>query len=262
MEIKEIPKGQVIFESGQKINAFHLIAKGTVEVIYPGGKYLLHGGDILGLCELDRDDSYVGYRAVDDVSLIEYPMEEGKPAESVFSNTETLKYFMASLFRQLYEMFRQYKQLESECETLYGNLSKKYGYYIDMCTKFQMEPTELEGQEGVSGFFLEEGLPFWMMGYYVSLKKIMVSWDYEHENHDFVYGFFTKAGEDLRTIIDTCYELYEYKNNVHNFILNEKGVDIFGRLLSLYALSHSAPSGFGYQYPRLLLPQYLTRSPA
>ena len=234
MEIKEIPKGQVIFESGQKINAFHLIAKGTVEVIYPGGKYLLHGGDILGLCELDRDDSYVGYRAVDDVSLIEYPMEEGKPAESVFSNTETLKYFMASLFRQLYEMFRQYKQLESECETLYGNLSKKYGYYIDMCTKFQMEPTELEGQEGVSGFFLEEGLPFWMMGYYVSLKKIMVSWDYEHENHDFVYGFFTKAGEDLRTIIDTCYEPYEYKNNVHNFILNEKGVDIFGRLLSLY----------------------------
>lgn len=234
MEIKEIPKGQVIFESGQKINAFHLIAKGTVRVVYPGGKYLLHGGDILGLCELDRDDAYVGYRAEEDVSLIEYPMEDGKPASSVFNNTETLKYFMASLFRQMYEMFRQYKQLESECETLYSNLAKKYEYYIGLCTKFQMEPAELEGQEGVAGFFLEEGLPFWMTGYYVSLKKIMVSWNYEHESNDFVYGFFTKAGEDLRTIIDTCYELYEYKNNVHNFILNETGVDIFGRLLSLY----------------------------
>ena len=234
MEIKEIPKGQVIFESGQKINAFHLIAKGTVGVIYPGGKYLLHGGDILGLCELDRDDAYVGYRAEDDVSLIEYPMEDGKPAPSVFSNTETLKYFMASLFRQLYEMFRQYKQLENECEAMYSNLAKKYEYYIGMCTKFKMEPDEMEGQEGVAGFFMEEGLPSWMTGYYVALKKIMISWDYEHESNDFVYGFFTKAGEDLRTIIDTCYELYEYKNSVHNFILNEKGVDIFGRLLSLY----------------------------
>ncbi len=111
MEIKEVTQGQIIVESGQKIDALYLVTKGTVSASYKGGKYLLNSGDVIGLCEYRRGEAIMEYKAEEAASIIAYPLDGIKLPESVINNAEALKYFIISHFRQIYEMFRQYKRL-------------------------------------------------------------------------------------------------------------------------------------------------------
>ena len=49
---KEIQKGAVICQNGQTADSIHMIIKGTVRAIYPGGEYLLEKGDVIGLFDI------------------------------------------------------------------------------------------------------------------------------------------------------------------------------------------------------------------
>lgn len=53
MGMREILKGTVIYESGQKLNGLMMIMRGTAVVIFEGGSYELHNGDVIGLPESD-----------------------------------------------------------------------------------------------------------------------------------------------------------------------------------------------------------------
>ena len=52
MGMREILKGTVIYESGQKLNGLMMIMRGTAVVIFEGGSYELHNGDVIGLPDL------------------------------------------------------------------------------------------------------------------------------------------------------------------------------------------------------------------
>ena len=45
MGMREILKGTVIYESGQKLNGLMMIMRGTAVVSFEGGSYELHSGD-------------------------------------------------------------------------------------------------------------------------------------------------------------------------------------------------------------------------
>ena len=58
---KELQKGTVICQSGQPVDSIHMIIKGTVRVIYTGGEYFLEKGDVIGLCDLYRQNYIFTY---------------------------------------------------------------------------------------------------------------------------------------------------------------------------------------------------------
>ena len=112
---KEIQQGQILFQGGQKIDALYLIVKGTVSVVYPGGCYILHNGDVVGLCAAGCDVAYAEYRAEEELTVISYPFEPGKVKEMVDKNGDAVRFFVSSLFRQLKEVFENYKASASAC---------------------------------------------------------------------------------------------------------------------------------------------------
>lgn len=234
MEIKEVPQGQTIVASGQKMDVLYLITKGTVSAVYPGGKYLLNSGDVIGLCEYKCGETIMEYRAEDAVSLIAYPLEGVKLPEAVTGNAEALKYFIVSHFRQIYEMFRQYKRLWTECNNLYDYLNNSYKEYSAMCVKYNLSQGELPGYGELSRLSLSEDIPFWMIGYYVTLKKALNVWEFDKDSIDFAHGFLLRTSEDMCTVVKLCSQMQAYKKKVCSFFMNEGGIDFLELLTVLY----------------------------
>lgn len=235
MEIKEVPQGQVIIEKGQKIDVMYLIVKGTVSAVYPGGRYLLNSGDVIGLCEMSRGEAVMEYKAQEGVSVIRYPLEEGRLPESLYSNAEGLKYFIISHFRQIYEMFRQYKRFQAECTYLYDYVIGNYREYTSLCEKYGMLPEKLSGYEEISRLFLKNDIPVWMIGYYVTLKKALGIWEFDKESIDFARGFLFRASQDMLATMEQCKQMLLYKQKICKFLMNDNGTDILELLLPLYA---------------------------
>ena len=234
MEIREVPQGQTIVASGQKMDVLYMITKGTVSAVYPGGRYLLTSGDVIGLCEFKCGEAIMEYRAEDAVSVIAYPMEGVKLPEAVTGNAEALKYFIISHFRQIYEMFRQYKRLWTECNNLYDYLNNSYKNYTAMCAKYSLSPGELAGFGELSRISLSEDIPFWMIGYYVTLKKALNVWEFDKDSIDFAHGFLLRASEDMCAVVKLCSQMQAYKKNVCSFFMNESGMDYLELLTVLY----------------------------
>lgn len=234
MEMKEVLQGQTIVASGQKLDTLYLITKGTVSALYPGGKYLLNSGDVIGLCEYKCGETIMEYRAEETASVIAYPLEGMKLPEIVTGNAEALKYFIISHFRQIYEMFRQYKRLGTECNNLYDYLSNSYKEYTAMCIKYSLTPGELSGYGEFSRLSLSEDIPFWMIGYYVTLKKALNVWEFDKDSVDFAHGFLLRASEDMCAVVKLCSQMQAYKKKVCAFFVNESGMDFLELLTVLY----------------------------
>ena len=73
---KELQKGTVICQSGQPVDSIHMIIKGTVRAIYTGGEYFLEKGDVIGLCDLYRQNYIFTYTALDDVTIATFPYKK------------------------------------------------------------------------------------------------------------------------------------------------------------------------------------------
>ena len=64
MGMREILKGTVIYESGQKLNGLMMIMRGTAVVSFEGGSYELHSGDVIGLPDCGLSIKGVGAEEV------------------------------------------------------------------------------------------------------------------------------------------------------------------------------------------------------
>ena len=73
MGMREILKGTVIYENGQKLNGLMMIMRGTAVVIFEGGSYELHNGDVIGLPDLIHKETNFRYVAKENLAVVDYP---------------------------------------------------------------------------------------------------------------------------------------------------------------------------------------------
>ena len=73
MGMREILKGTVIYESGQKLNGLMMIMRGTAVVSFEGGSYELHSGDVIGLPDLIHKEANFRYVAKENLAVVDYP---------------------------------------------------------------------------------------------------------------------------------------------------------------------------------------------
>ena len=108
MTTKEFLQGQRILESGQKIDTLYLIMRGVVSAAYPEGSYSLHSGDVVGLCEIDTNEAYMDYKAESKLSVIAYPLKDGRLLDLFDSHNDAVKYFISSFIEfcpYIFEIF-------------------------------------------------------------------------------------------------------------------------------------------------------------
>ncbi len=234
MTTREIQQGQVIFQSGQKINVLYLIVKGTASVVYPGGCYILHSGDVIGLCSAGCKVAYAEYRAEEKLTVIGYSFEPERIKEMIDGNSDAIRFFISSLFRQLKEIFGNYRRLKTECNELYDHFMISYQDYMRLCGKYNIVPGEPDGYKELERLSLERDMPPWMRGYYSALSQMISAWDVRKVENDFVSGMLLRASTDIHTVAVLCGQMDEYKKNICQIIMNEEGTNLLELLISLY----------------------------
>lgn len=235
MTTKEFLQGQRILESGQKIDTLYLIMRGVVSAAYPEGSYSLHSGDVVGLCEIDTNEAYMDYKAESKLSVIAYPLKDGRLLDLFDSHNNAVKYFISSLFRQINAVMGQYKLLKIESASLYDYVRSCYEDYVRLCEHFQTSPGNPADYENLERMTLEEDIPMWIGGYYSTLEQMLAVWDSNKTDNEFVCGFLTRASQDVHNMILLCNQIQEYKHDICRILLNENGLDLSELLVSLYS---------------------------
>ena len=70
MTSKHLSAGSIFIQAGQTLDCFWYVAEGTLQAEYSGGFITLEKGDILGLCDFNRDTHSLTYRATSECSVV------------------------------------------------------------------------------------------------------------------------------------------------------------------------------------------------
>lgn len=232
--MREIPQGKVIYSTGQKLDSFYLIRKGTVIVTYQGGKYLLQSGDVIGLCEIGNGISGMEYRTGTALEALVYPYGAAQMKHLFESSRDVVRYFTSSFFRQLNEILTRYRVLREESMDLYGYLQSSYQTYLSLCEKYGVLPEKVDGYDELIQPSAREEVPMWINGYYSTLEQMISIWDYNKTDYDFIYGFMLKSASDIRTILTLSQKLHRYQTAACKYLMNEDGLDLVDLMFHLY----------------------------
>lgn len=232
--MKEIKGGTILLSEGQLIGERCLITKGTVKVSCTGIKYLLRGGDVVGLCEANRETADMEYQAQENLTVIPFPGNKEQIKQMMVKNGETVRYFVSSLFRQLSEIGGQCRKLQMESDSLWEYLHRCYNDYKQFCKEGNRSAETLQGYEELQKPEMEDYPPDWLGGYYATLEQMLSVWDCNNTDNDFIYGLIIKASADMQKMIAYCKEAQAYKEELCRYFMNESSPGLFDFYTELY----------------------------
>ena len=234
MAAVEFSQNTVIYERGQKITNLYMIMRGSVRASYDGGSFILRNGDVIGLMGLGKEESYMKYETVENISVLVFPCQMTALRKLFENSVETIRYFMSSLFRQFNELLSQYKLSKIESHCLHNYITTCYQEYISLCSKNHISPGELETYTEFLKEQSQEDVPTWMTGYYGTLEQMISVWDANKTDIDFIVGVLVKAGEDMKNIVWLCQEMCSARQDGCQVLMNENSLDMFDLYMTLY----------------------------
>lgn len=234
MGMREILKGTVIYESGQKLNGLMMIMRGTAVVSFEGGSYELHSGDVIGLPDLIHKEANFRYVAKENLAVVDYPSKVSELKKFFKEHGEVVRYFQSSLFRQLNELLLHYKEVQTASDMMQDYLTGSYENYIRICENNHISPGELERYEELSNIPQEEKIPDWISGYYSTMEQMLSVWDKNKTDMNFVVGFMSKTCDDMNQMAGLYGRMKDHIQEVCELLMNESGLDLLELYLSLY----------------------------
>ena len=234
MAAVEFSQNTVIYERGQKITNLYMIMRGSVRASYDGGSFILRNGDVIGLMGLGKEESYMKYETVENISVLVFPCQMTALRKLFENSVETIRYFMSSLFRQFNELLSQYKLSKIESHCLRNYITTCYQEYISLCSKNHISPGELETYTEFLKGQSQENVPAWLTGYYGTLEQMISVWDANKTDIDFIVGVLVKAGEDMKNIVWLCQEMWSDRQDGCQILMNENSLDMFDLYMTLY----------------------------
>ena len=117
--MKEIKTGTVLVTEGEKFLERSLIMKGNVRAVAGGLNLLFRAGDVIGLCEADKDEALFEYRAETDLNILPFTGDKNQFKAVMEKNNEIARYCISSLFRQMNDIRGRCGVLRVESDTLW-----------------------------------------------------------------------------------------------------------------------------------------------
>lgn len=232
--MKEVKEGTVLIEEGQIFKERYLIMKGMVRAVNAGGTLLLRAGDIIGLCEADKNTADFTYKVTEDVSLLPFPGEKSGLHMVMEKNGEMIRYFKNSLFRQLNEIGGRRRLLQDTMDNLWQYLKDCYDKYIMFCKEEGSVIEVLPGYEELQKPESKICPPDWLGGYYATMEQMLAVWDHNNTDYEFFHGFLLKTSADIENLIMYCREMQAYREELCHYLMNEDDVDLFDLYTNLY----------------------------
>lgn len=234
-----LEKGKRIYNSGQPMTAFHLVTKGKVLVEYPGGTYQLGKGDVIGVCELCSEIHFLGYTAMEDTVILTYRFN-GMDAldELLQKHPDVARLFLISLFHQISMLLELSFSSEMNCTSLHQNLMEDYAKYNSLCSRYHIQPQELEGLAEISAHMGGDSADMWLNSYYLGLQHIYSGTGVDSKSFmlepGVSLGMLRKGSLDFRRTFTVLEEQMSYCSNIAGYYFNSSGNDLFEFFTSLY----------------------------
>lgn len=234
MALREIPENTVIYEQGQQITCLYLIMRGNVRASYEGGSFVLRNGDVIGLAGISNGEAYLKYVTMEKVSVMPFPYQAGDLHKLFESSSESMKYFMSSLFRQLNELLSQCKLYQMDGKSLRQYLAECFENYTSICSRNLISPSELERYEDSKKQQTEKEVPSWITGYYGTLEQMISVWDYNNTDMDFIVGTLIKCSQDMEDMIQICRNFLHERQESCRLLMNQNSLDMFDLYMTLF----------------------------
>ena len=237
MTAKNVTAGETIIEKGQALDCFWYISEGSVSAQFDGGSVTLEKGDIIGVCDFNRDCHFLSYKALTDCSLAPY----GSPAvllrtKFFADHPDNRVRFALAMNRFSRKLIAGYTAVYRSCKELYDFLLSSYASYRAFCEKLHIVIKELPGITSLEPLDESYVPNTWLTAYYTGLHNIFANKTAApilHENQ-FVPGYLYHAAGDIHTILQKSLALCDYMENISHLLLNESRLDLFDLYTGIY----------------------------
>ncbi len=233
---REIQQGTVICQSGQPADSIHMIVKGTVRAIYSGGEYFLEKGDVIGICDLYRQNYIFTYTALDDVTIASFPIKKDGLAALLGRQPDFAQITAKSCLKQTNHILEVYELIKYDCSSLYQYITESYTEYCNLCERHRISPRLLPELEGIKPLELEDDIPLWMGSYYENMATVLAQ-TLPHcrtSYSGFLNGLLLKTSQDISDIVSICHIMNYYKSDIAKILMNSDKLDLFDLYTSLY----------------------------
>ena len=274
MTSRQITAGEIFIEEGQTLDCFWYISGGNVSAEFPGGSISLEKGDIIGVCDFNKDCHFLSYRAVTDCSIVPY----GSPAVLLRTkffgeHPDNRTRLALAMNRFVRKLLNSYTTAYRSCKELYDFLLSSYSSYRTFCETLHIVIKELPGVAALEP--LEESFAPnpWITAHYAGLHNIMLNKSVApilHENQ-FVPGYLYRASNDIHILLERSWALYDHLKDISNLLLNESGLDLFDLYTGLYyrigmqnpsspAIAEAIENIYSHSKNQPIIPAQLTES--
>ncbi len=238
----DLPKKTVIYQAGQPMTALHLIVSGKVCVTYPGGKYILGKGDVIGLCEINSEVHFLNYTALENINILTYPYTNSDTLLDLLQkHSDVARLFLVSAFRQINMLLKECDISEMTSSDLFSGLVQYYMQYKSICTRYRVTPENLPGFDSMDTGAIELRSDVWLSNYYQGLLQTVSDSGNAriHWSSAVAYGFLHKTSTDFQKTYTLLEERSQYRSQLLQLYINDSSQDIFALLSSLY---HKLPA--------------------
>lgn len=245
MAAVSIKKDQVLFSCNEPANELYLIMKGSFSITFPGGEYVLSTGEVPGICELYCDTHVMTCRALEDSSVLIYPVDDMDSLDAFFREMPScLSVFLRSAIRQMNTVLQLHELAHFNSGTLYTDCTQHYSAYLAYCIKYKQPPQKLTALSALSPVMEDLPLDSWTSSYYDGLLQLLSGngASFFAKEPAVPTGLIATACMDFQKVLASLSALEEYQKQVSSLYINNESENLFSFYTSLYLqLASDAP---------------------
>lgn len=245
MAVVSIKKDQLLFSCKESIGELYLIMKGSFSLSFPGGEYVLSTGEIPGICELYSDTHVMTCRALEDSSVLVYPVSDISSLNALFEeNASCRSVFARSAVRQMNTVLQLHELAHFNSGTLYTSCTQDYSAYLSYCIRYKQPPRKLNALSALSPVMEDLPLDSWSSPYYDGLLQLLSGngTSLLAKEPAVLTGLIANTCLDFEKVLSSLCALAEYQKQALSLYINGETENLFSLYTTLYLqLTPDAP---------------------
>lgn len=232
-----IAKGKTLYVYGNPMTSIQLIVKGKVQVRYPGGRFLLNTGDVIGINEICSEIHFLEYYVQEDAELAVYPVHSMEALEEIFrGHPDVARLSLISAFKQIAVMMNESSLNGITCNDLYTSAREDAALYQEICRKHRVSSMLPPSYDELEAYLGDEAPDYWLNSFYTGLCKFYSSAAYQTllADSSVTMGMLRKCSLDFRRTYIGVEEQARYIQKVRDFYLRQDKVDFVNCVTNLY----------------------------
>lgn len=233
----KVTKDQILFSEGDPITELYLIAQGSFVVSFPGGEYTISKGEAPGICELTSDLHSMTCRALEDSSVLVYPINDIPSLKAMFRKiAEYCMVFTRSAFRQMNSLLQLLELEQFNCNTLYSDCVQDYEAYQSYCNKNQLHIRSLSAFQELFPYGDPSPEDPWTPAYYDGFQRLLTSQSASFLSKEpaVLAGLIAGICKDVARVLPAISGLANYQKQTLSLYISENMDDLFDRYGALY----------------------------